>query len=119
VLRGAGFEVLLAPDDRLALEDFENTRPIDLLITDIVMSQHVNGVALSRMARMRRPRLKIIYITAYDIRGIEDEAIAPGPAQADRRRAARRRGQARSCHRLTPERGSFRCFFVVRPIEIR
>jgi CheY-like chemotaxis protein len=26
---------------------------------------------------MRRPGLKIIYITAYDIPGIEDEAIGP------------------------------------------
>jgi CheY-like chemotaxis protein len=47
VLRAAGFEVSLAPDHRLALEDLESTRPIDLLITDIVMPDRVNGVALS------------------------------------------------------------------------
>ncbi len=75
VLRAAGFEVCLAPDYRLALEDLESTRPIDLLITDIVMPDRVNGVALSRMARMRRPELKVIYLTAYDIPGVEDEAI--------------------------------------------
>src|SRR5712691_36917 len=72
VLRVAGLEVLLAPDYRLALEDLESTRPLDLLITDIVMPERVNGVALSRM---RRPALKVIYLTAYDIPGIEDEAI--------------------------------------------
>src|SRR5271170_3650116 len=77
VLRAAGFEVFLAADHRLALEDLESTRPIDLLITDIVMPDRVNGVALSRMARMRRPELKVIYLTAYDIPGIEDEAIGP------------------------------------------
>jgi CheY-like chemotaxis protein len=77
VLRAAGFEVFLAPDYQLALEDLESTRPIDLLITDIVMPDRVNGVALSRMARMRRPGLKVIYMTAYDIPGIEDEAIGP------------------------------------------
>src|SRR6476661_6099750 len=59
VLRTAGFEVSLAPDYRLALENLESTRPIDLLITDIVMPDRVNGVALSRMARMRRPDLKV------------------------------------------------------------
>jgi CheY-like chemotaxis protein len=77
VLRAAGFEVCLAPDYRLALEDLESTRPIDLLVTDIVMPDRVNGVALSRMARMRRPELKVIYLTAYDIPGVEDEAIGP------------------------------------------
>ena len=74
VLRAAGFEVFQAPDHRLALEDLESTRTIDLLITDIVMPDRVNGVALSRMARMRRPELKVIYLTAYDIPGVEDEA---------------------------------------------
>jgi CheY-like chemotaxis protein len=77
MLRAAGFEVFLAPDYRLALEDLESTRPIDLLITDIVMPDRVNGIALSRMARMRRPELKVIYLTAYDIPGVEDDAIGP------------------------------------------
>jgi CheY-like chemotaxis protein len=77
VLRAAGFEVFLAPDYRLALEDLESTRPVDLLITDIVMPERVNGIALSRMARMRRPGLKVVYMTAYDIPGIEDDAVGP------------------------------------------
>src|SRR5215471_13351907 len=73
VLCAAGFEVSFAPDHRLALENLESTRPIDLLITDIVMPERVNGVALSRMAQMRRPGLKVIYMTAYDIPGVEEE----------------------------------------------
>ncbi len=77
VLRAAHFEVFQAADHRLALEDLESTRPIDLLITDIVMPERVNGVALSRMARIRRPGLKVIYLTAYDIPGVEDEVIGP------------------------------------------
>jgi CheY-like chemotaxis protein len=77
VLRAAHFEVFQAADHRLALEDLESTRPIDLLITDIVMPERVNGVALSRMARIRRPGLKVIYITSYDIPGVEDEVIGP------------------------------------------
>ena len=52
VLLAAGFEVSLAPDHRLALEDLASTRTIDLLISDIVMPERVNGIALSRMARM-------------------------------------------------------------------
>jgi CheY-like chemotaxis protein len=76
-LRTAGFEVFVAPDYRLALEELESARPLDLLITDIVMPDRVNGVALSRMARMRRHDLKIVYVTAYDIPGVEDEAFGP------------------------------------------
>jgi CheY-like chemotaxis protein len=77
VLRAAGFEVYLAPDHRLALEHLESTRPIDLLITDIVMPDRVNGVALSRMAQMRRPELKVIYLTGYEIPGVEDDVAGP------------------------------------------
>ena len=76
-LRAEGLEVVAAPDYRLALDELESTRPIDLLITDIVMPERVNGVALSRMARMRRPELKVIYLTAYDIPGVEEEALGP------------------------------------------
>ena len=57
VLRTAGFEVSLA--------------------TDIVMPDRVNGVALSRMAQMRRPGLKVIYLTGYDIQGVEEEVDGP------------------------------------------
>jgi DNA-binding NtrC family response regulator len=73
VLGAAGFEVSLATDHRLVLEDLESTRRIDLLITDIVMPERVNGVALSCMAQMRRPGLKVIYLTGYDIAGVEEE----------------------------------------------
>ena len=77
VLRGAGYQVQLAPDYRLALEVLESAAPLDLLVCDIVMPDRVNGLALGRMARLRRPELKIIYITGHDIPGIEDEALGP------------------------------------------
>jgi CheY-like chemotaxis protein len=76
-LRAREFEVVVAPDYRLALEELESPRRLDLLISDIVMPQRVNGLALSRMARMRRPDLKVIYVTAYDIPGAEREALGP------------------------------------------
>ena len=75
MLRAAGYEVFVARDHRLALEDLESTKPIDLLITDIVMPERVNGIALSRMAQMRRPGLKVIYLTGYDIPGVEEEGV--------------------------------------------
>lgn len=70
-LEGAGFAVAAAPDFRAALELLDGDRPIDLLVTDIVMPERVHGFALARMARMRRTGLKVLYLTAYDVPTVE------------------------------------------------
>src|SRR4051794_29528326 len=75
VLKSAGFDVVAVPDYIPALKHLDSGERIDLLLTDIVMPDRVNGLALSRMARMRRPGLRVIYLTAYDIPGAEDEAL--------------------------------------------
>ena len=77
MLRRAGFEVTLAPDFRVALETLGGDGQIDLLLSDIVMPSSVNGIALSRMARLRRRDLKVLYVTGYNIPGLEDEALGP------------------------------------------
>jgi CheY-like chemotaxis protein len=74
-LRQAGYTVTSAPDHRRALEVLEGDGRIDLLVTDIVMPDRVNGLALARMARLRRKGLKVLYVTGYDLPGIEDEAL--------------------------------------------
>lgn len=77
VLRTAGYEVRPAPDFRLALEILESDEAIDLFLVDIVMPDRVNGLALARMARLRRPDIKIMYVSGYDLPGIETEALGP------------------------------------------
>jgi CheY-like chemotaxis protein len=77
ILRDAGFAVSLAVDFRLALQVLEAERPLDLLIADVVMPGSVNGFALSRMARMRRRDLKVLYLTGYHIPGADQEALGP------------------------------------------
>jgi CheY-like chemotaxis protein len=77
VLRRAGFDVSVACDFRMALEVLEAERPVDLLLTDIVMPGSVNGIALSRMARLRRCDLKVVYLTGYNVPGVETEASGP------------------------------------------
>jgi len=72
-LRAAGFEVVVAPDYREALPILEDKLPLDLMISDVVMPDRVNGFALARMGRMRRPDLKVVFMTAYDLP--EEEAI--------------------------------------------
>ena len=77
VLQRAGYQVWLAPDYRLALETLESDKPIGLLLVDIVMPERVNGMALARMARLRRPDIGVIYMSGYDIPGLETEALGP------------------------------------------
>src|SRR5579862_3850959 len=77
LLQLEGYEVSLTSDFRDALEILETDRPIDLLLADIVMPDRVNGIALSRMARLRRRDIKVVYITGYQIPGIDREALGP------------------------------------------
>jgi len=75
MLQRGGYAATFATGFNPALEILEAERPIDLMLVDIVMPDGVNGLALARMARLRRRELKIIYITGYSIPGIEREAL--------------------------------------------
>ena len=77
VLREAGFEVQVASHFQPALAALDAEPQVDLLVADIVVPEGVNGIALSRMARMRRRGIKVIYLTAYDLPGVENEALGP------------------------------------------
>ncbi|MBV9825089.1 MAG: response regulator [Alphaproteobacteria bacterium] len=66
-LIGAGYTVAVAEDYRDALNRLDGPNPVDLLITDIVMPNRVNGFALARMAKMRRADIRVLYLTAYDV----------------------------------------------------
>ncbi len=77
LLRRAGYKVTVATDFQVALEVLEAEGQVDLLMSDIVMPSSVNGIALSRMARLRRRDLKVLYLTGYNIPGIENEALGP------------------------------------------
>jgi CheY-like chemotaxis protein len=76
-LRQAGYTVHIAADHRGALDILDDERPIDVMCTDVVMPDGLGGVALARLARMRRPNLKIIYVTGYEIPGLADHAKGP------------------------------------------
>jgi CheY-like chemotaxis protein len=50
-----------------ALDIVEATaEPIDILLADVNLDRG-NGVALCRLARLRRPGLRTIYVTGYDL----------------------------------------------------
>ena len=66
ILRRAGYEVDLATHFEPALKTLEH-KQIDLLLTDIVVPGGVNGMAMARMAHMKRSTIKVIYLTGHDI----------------------------------------------------
>lgn len=78
IFRGAGYHVDLSHHFSTALAAFENERPPDLLVADIVVPKgEVNGIALARMATIRCHAIKIIHVTGFDLAGAERELLGP------------------------------------------
>jgi CheY-like chemotaxis protein len=77
VLQREGYGVSLTADFREALALLDSDQQVDLMLADIVMPDRVNGIALSRMAKLRRPNLKVVYMTGYNIPGADREALGP------------------------------------------
>ena len=66
VLKLQGYSVLEAASGREALEVWERaSRPIDLLLTDMVMPGGVMGSELAERLSTRSPRLRVIYTSGY------------------------------------------------------
>ncbi len=65
-LKEASFDVLHAVDSLAALQHLESPHLIDLLVADIRMPDgQPHGIALSMMARLRRPKLPVIFMSGY------------------------------------------------------
>lgn len=65
LLADYGYRVLAAANGREALGILEREPGIDLLFTDIVMPGDLDGFALAREAKHRRPDLEILYTSGY------------------------------------------------------
>jgi len=76
-LIAAGYEVIDAPDYRKALEVLDSDRSIGLLLADIRLPKDTpHGFSIARMARVKRPKLPILFVTGYDVPS--DETGVPG-----------------------------------------
>jgi CheY-like chemotaxis protein len=64
VLERAGHEVTRAASGLAALALLDEGKAADLLLTDVVMPG-LNGFNLARMVNMRRPAVKILYLTGF------------------------------------------------------
>jgi CheY-like chemotaxis protein len=60
-----GYHVLTAPDGASALQVLGSDETIDLLFTDVVMPNHMNGYELARAALRDHPDLKVLMTSAY------------------------------------------------------
>jgi CheY-like chemotaxis protein len=67
-LEDKGFQVTAVADFRDALTAIEGDAPIDVLLCDIRMPQDTpHGFSIARMALVRRPRLRVLFITGFDV----------------------------------------------------
>jgi len=66
VLEGQGYNILQAETGVKALDVWsEHKNKIDLLLTDLVMPDRINGRELAEKVRAERPRLKVIFTSGY------------------------------------------------------
>ena len=65
-LLGRGHRVIEAASGRMALQIWErHRREIEVLFTDVVMPDGVNGLDLAQQLRTDKPALKVIYASGY------------------------------------------------------
>ena len=65
VLRELGYQVLEAPNGRVALELLQSHDDVALLFTDVVMPAGLDGRQLAEEAGRRRPGIKVLFTTGY------------------------------------------------------
>jgi DNA-binding response OmpR family regulator len=63
-LQDLGYNILVAPDARVAIALLQSDQRIDLLVSDVVLP-HINGRKLAETARALRPHLNVFFVTGY------------------------------------------------------
>ncbi len=90
MLQGLGYRVQAVADAALARQVLAEGRPLDLLLSDVVLPGGTNGTVLAREALAERPGLKVLFMSGYaaGTRGKEEvvSEIAPLLAKPFQRR---------------------------------
>jgi two-component system cell cycle sensor histidine kinase/response regulator CckA len=71
VLADCGYHVVAASSAREALDICRGLRVVDLLLTDVVMPE-VNGSELARQVTLLHPNTKVLFMSGYADRAIDD-----------------------------------------------
>lgn len=73
-----GYDVLTATDAVEALAVLQSDAPIDVLFSDVIMPNGMNGVELSRKARELRPGIKVLLASGYPMSTLPSEGFDEG-----------------------------------------
>ncbi len=73
MLSGSGYQVYTAENGSHAMELLRTDIPIDVLFTDVVMPQGLNGVQLAKNVRELRPDIGVLLTSGYPRDALEDE----------------------------------------------
>jgi len=74
VLQDAGYQTATAPGGAEALEVADRLGSFELLVTDMMMPQ-MTGDELARRLRLKKPELKILYLTGFSDRLFKDKVM--------------------------------------------
>ncbi len=61
-----GYLVMAAENGASALPILQQERPIDILLSDVIMPGGMNGLDLAKAARKRRPDIRVLFVSGYD-----------------------------------------------------
>ncbi|MFL5201948.1 MAG: PAS domain S-box protein, partial [Microvirga sp.] len=73
-----GYDVVTATDANEAIKVLDGNLSIDVLFSDVIMPNGMNGVELSRKAREMRPDLKILLASGYPMSALPSEGLGAG-----------------------------------------
>jgi signal transduction histidine kinase/PAS domain-containing protein len=80
-LTDAGYQVLTADAGPAALVILDSVQRIDMLVTDVGLPGGMNGRQLADAARVKRPNMKVLFITGYaDNAAVGNGHLEPGMA---------------------------------------
>ena len=75
LLSSLGYQTIQAQDGPEALALLDGAARVDLLFTDVVLPKGMNGTALAREARQRRPALRVLYMSGYTANAIVHHGV--------------------------------------------
>ncbi|MEW6306461.1 MAG: response regulator [Verrucomicrobiota bacterium] len=72
ILRRHGFQVLCAADAQGAMDHWsDHAAVIDLLLTDVMLSDGISGLTLGRRLREEKPGLRVLFTSGYNAEAMD------------------------------------------------